>query len=83
MRISRIIAAREKRSACDWEAWVECQVGRLEERAEGGGVIREEFVDEDEVEEVIDGVGMRFRGLLAQRGLRCLGELVEVEFVEV
>lgn len=80
--ISMIIAAREKRSACDWEAWVECQVGRVE-MAEGGGVIREELVDEDEVEEVIDGVGIRFRGLLAQRGLRDFGELVEAEFVEV
>lgn len=79
-----MIAAREKRSADDCEDWVECQVGRVVDGVDGGGVIREVVeLEEDEPEDAIDGVGRRFRGLLVQRGLRCFGELVELEFVEV
>lgn len=86
VRISRMMAAREKRSADDWEVWVECQVGRIVEGVEGGGATREELVednDDEEVEDLSDGIGKRLRGLLDQRGLFCFGEPVEAEFVEV
>jgi hypothetical protein len=83
--MSRIMAARENRSADDWEAWDECQVGRVVEGVDGGGVIREELVednDDEEAEDLSDGIGKRLRGLLDHRGLLCFGELVEVEFVD-
>ena len=81
--MSRVMAAREKRSAgvCWVVEWVfrgvEVVVVVVEEDveggdvAEGGGEVMEDEVVEDEVEEVMDGFGMSDLAVLAQMPLRC------------
>lgn len=76
VRMSRVIAAREKRSEAGGFVWCECQVFRVvvvvvvDEGDEDGGVVSIEEVEvvEDEVEEVIEGAERSF-GLRDQIGI--------------
>lgn len=76
VRMSRIVAAREKRSeGVELFVWWDSQVLRtvgLSDDDEAGGVIEEREEEEaEEWDEARDGVESIFLGLLAQSGRRC------------